>query len=136
MFDDITKFAALVSTKLNQVDKNMLSQGSAGSANKINVRNFIQPAQQSGPPPAPANAGGLPPPAVQQAEPLNLIPMPQPATPPPAPPPVVAPPVAPTIASEDIKMVVKQLTNIATELAKINKKLTSVQKFCNSKKGG
>lgn len=127
MFDDIAKFAALVSTSLNKVDRNTLSSTSSGPANKINVRDFIKPVAQPLPVPPPV-AGVVP-----------VIPPPA-AIPQPSPAPVVdtATSVTPKItenvsilSNNSIEKVVEHLASIAEELSKINRKLTSVQKYCN-----
>lgn len=123
MINDITKLAALVSSNLTKVDKNMLSHGNTGAANKINVRDFLAaPPQQSSQQPQYSNNIPAQPPQINHSlAPQGdytvgqIIPSSIPSTP------------------IDLSSIVNELKNIGGELSKINKKLTSVQKYLNSK---
>lgn len=129
MISDLTRMAALVSSSLTKVDKNMINTGTGGGANKINVRNFLETS-----PASPQVVQTIPAPPVEQ------IPMPSPSPAPPPPIPVISqevlsPPTTPgnVFSSLDISPITAELSRIATELGKINKKMTSIQKHLNSK---
>lgn len=122
MITDVTKFAAMISGSLKQVDNNMLSRGSNGSANQIDINKFIAPEISS-----PRLA----------TEPLPIVGDPYigPQTIPSAPVTISQHVPTPTIATASEKHmcdIVHHLDRIATELSKINKKMTSIQKYLNN----
>jgi len=123
-FDDITKFAALVGTSLSKVDRQMLGQSTSGPANKLDIRKFIAPVTPPG--------TGAPPPNIQPqvvghtnfTPASNLMPLPSQY-----PQESVHPLSSEAITSE----LIKYMAEIADSLNKINKKLTSLQKYYNEK---
>lgn len=122
MIDEVTKLAAFVSSSLTKVDKNMLSTGSAGPANQINVHKFVGPSPQPVQP-APAAAPApqpLPAPAIIGAGRI------EPST-------SVVSVQSVGTSPEHVESIVKSLDRIATEISKINKKMTSIQKYLSQK---
>ena len=134
--DDITVLAAMVGSSLKKVDKHMLQ--SSTPASQIDPRRFTKSVRE-GRPGAPAPAYVPPPPVPVDEKMLteisakeaglykdsstiaNIIP-PNPPTP------LPRAPQSDAVGSPDLVDAVNKLTK---EIGKINKKLTSVQNYCN-----
>lgn len=110
--DEITQLAAMVSSNLNKVDKSMLTTTSSGPANRIDVKKFVNT-------PSVAKRDHSPPTEASPNYP-TVIPS--------------SPPAQSTLVPPNyINDIIKYMADIASSLSKINKKMTSMQKYFNNK---
>lgn len=120
--DEITHLAAMVSSNLNKVDKSMLTPTSSGPANRIDVKKFVNTPSvvKRNSPPTEALSPQISPSTSASPNHPTAIPSP--------------PPAQPTLVPPNyIDDIIKYMADIASSLSKINKKMTSMQKYFNNK---